>query len=133
MLLEMVVVVVVIGIFFGIVIFSYQNYVICFNCIEGQVLFLDVVVCQECYYLQNFGVGYIKDVVKLGMSLVNLLNNLYNFIIVMFISIIYILIVMLINLQICDKICGKLIFNQFGECGVVGKIGNNSIVNDCWC
>lgn len=67
-LLEMVVVVAVIGILLGIAIPSYQNYVIRSNRTEGQALLSDAAARQERYYSQNPGVGYTKDVAKLGMS-----------------------------------------------------------------
>lgn len=77
-LLEMVVVVAVIGILLGIAIPSYQNYVIRSNRTEGQALLSDAAARQERYYSQNPGVGYTKDVAKLGMSSANSPNNLYN-------------------------------------------------------
>ncbi|WP_446937675.1 type IV pilin protein [Pseudomonas aeruginosa] len=123
-LLEMVVVVAVIGILLGIAIPSYQNYVIRSNRTEGQR--------QERYYSQNPGVGYTKDVTKLGMSSANSPNNLYNLTIATPTSTTYTLTATPINSQTRDKTCGKLTLNQLGERGAAGKTGNNSTVNDCW-
>ncbi|HBO7977364.1 TPA: type 4a pilus minor pilin PilE [Pseudomonas aeruginosa] len=124
-LLEMVVVVAVIGILLGIAIPSYQNYVIRSNRTEGQALLSDAAARQERYYSQNPGVGYTKDVAKLGMSSANSPNNLYNLTIATPTSTTY-------NSQTRDKTCGKLTLNQLGERGAAGKTGNNSTVNDCW-
>lgn len=131
-LLEMVVVVAVIGILLGIAIPSYQNYVIRSNRTEGQALLSDAAARQERYYSQNPGVGYTKDVAKLGMSSANSPNNLYNLTIATPTSTTYTLTATPINSQTRDKTCGKLTLNQLGERGAAGKTGNNSTVNDCW-
>ncbi|MCW3881439.1 type IV pilin protein [Pseudomonas aeruginosa] len=127
-LLEMVVVVAVIGILLGIAIPSYQNYVIRSNRTEGQA----VAARQERYYSQNPGVGYTKDVAKLGMSSANSPNNLYSLTIETPTSTAYTLTATPINSQTRDKSCGKLTLSQLGERGAAGKTGNNTTVNDCW-
>lgn len=111
-LLEMVVVVAVIGILLGIAIPSYQNYVIRSNRTEGQALLSDAAARQERYYSQNPGVGYTKDVAKLGMSSANSPNNLYNLTIATPTSTTYTLTATPINSQTRDKTCGKLTLNQ---------------------
>ena len=131
-LLEMVMVVAVLGILLGIAIPSYQNYVIRSNRTEGQALLSDAAARQERYYSQNPGVGYTKDVAKLGMSSANSPNNLYNLTIATPTSTTYTLTATPINSQTRDKTCGKLTLNQLGERGAAGKTGNNSTVNDCW-
>ncbi|MDF5811870.1 type 4a pilus minor pilin PilE [Pseudomonas aeruginosa] len=130
-LLEMVVVVAVIGILLGIAIPSYQNYVIRSNRTEGQALLSDAAARQELL-LAGPGVGYTKDVAKLGMSSANSPNNLYNLTIATPTSTTYTLTATPINSQTRDKTCGKLTLNQLGEHGAAGKTGNNSTVNDCW-
>lgn len=111
-LLEMVVVVAVIGILLGIAIPSYQNYVIRSNRTEGQALLSDAAARQERYYSQNPGVGYTKDVAKLGMSSANSPNNLYNLTIATPTSTTYTLTATPINSQTRDKTCGKLTLNR---------------------
>lgn len=111
---------------------SHQNYVIRSNRTEGQALLSDAAARQERYYSQNPGVGYTKDVTKLGMSSANSPNNLYNLTIATPTSTTYTLTATPINSQTRDKTCGKLTLNQLGERGAAGKTGNNSTVNDCW-